>query len=246
MSAVPEVVDRTTWLHERNALLVREKAHTRQGDAIAAARRRLPMIEVDASARLVGEHGPVSFLDVFEGRDQLIVYKHMWWPGAGIEGQCEGCTASLYDVHDTSYLRHRGVSFAVFTDAPWDEIAPYKEFMGYPYAWYSTTGVQDEAVRGSLVDEPGNYSCYLRVDGGAYLTNEAVGRGVETAMVQAHLLDLTVYGRQEHWEDSPAGWPQQPTGSWWERDGRPVPQWSRPGAAPADPHRGQAARHCCG
>ncbi|GAB3755187.1 DUF899 family protein [Microlunatus parietis] len=245
MPAVPEVVDRDAWVQQRNALLGREKAHTREGDAIAAARRRLPMIKVDAQAKLLGEHGPVPFLDIFQGRDQLIVYKHMWWPGAGIEGQCEGCTASLFDVHDTSYLHHRGVSFAVFADAPWDEIAPFKEFMGYPYDWYSATGVEDEAVASSLDAERGNYSCYLRVGDDVYLTYEVTGRGVETAMVQAHLLDLTVYGRQEEWEDSPAGWPQHPTASWWQRDGRPVPQWSRPGAAPADPSLGQAARKHC-
>jgi predicted dithiol-disulfide oxidoreductase (DUF899 family) len=245
-TARPEIVDRRTWLRERNALLVREKAHTREGDAISAARRRLPMIEVDPTATVVGEQGPVAFADVFEGRDQLIVYKHMWYSGAGIEGQCEGCTASVFDVHDTSYLAHRGVSFAVFADAPWSEIAPYREFMGYPYPWYSSTGATDEAVTGSLVDEPGNYSCYLRVGDQIYLTNEAVGRGVEAAMVQAHLLDLTVYGRQEQWEDSPEGWPQQPTGTWWRRDGRPVPQWSRPGAAPLDAEHERHARHCCG
>jgi predicted dithiol-disulfide oxidoreductase (DUF899 family) len=244
MSATPTIVDRRTWLRERETLLVREKANTREGDAIAAARRRLPMIEVDAGATLVGENGPVQFLDVFEDRRQLIVYKHMWHAGQGIEGQCEGCTGSLFDVHDVSYLHHRDVSFAVFADGPWNELAPYREFMGYPYAWYSMTGVADPAVAGGLLDDPGNYACYLRVGERAFLTNETIMRGVETAMLQAHLLDLTVYGRQEVWEDSPDGWPQFPTGSWWEKDGRPVPQWSRPGAAPLE-SRVTAAEHCC-
>ncbi|MBO0812823.1 MAG: DUF899 domain-containing protein [Microlunatus sp.] len=244
MNPTPTVVDRATWIEARKALLVREKAHTHEGDAIAAARRRLPMVEVDGSATLVGEHGPVSFSDVFDGRDQLIVYKHMWHSGAGIGGQCEGCTGSLFDVHDLSYLHHRGVSFAVFADAPYAEIAPYREFMGYPYPWYSMTGVEDPGVAGGLIDEPGLYHCYLRVGDRVYLTNETIGRGVEAAMVQVRLLDLTVYGRQEAWEDSPEGWPQFPTGSWWEADGRPVPQWSRPGVE-ALTTTSADRRHCC-
>ena len=45
--SAPAVVDRGTFQAELDALRVREKAHTREGDAIAAARRRLPMVEVD-------------------------------------------------------------------------------------------------------------------------------------------------------------------------------------------------------
>jgi len=243
--ATPPIVDSAAWEQQRRELLAREKAHTREGDAIAAARRRLPMTEVDASATLVGADGPVRFLDVFQDRDQLIVYKHMWYPGDGIEGQCEGCTASMFDAHDASYLHHRGVTFAVFAEGPWDELAPFREFMGYRMPWYSMTGVADRGVGTGLLDEPGYYACYLRVGDRTYLTNEAIGRGVEAAMVQAHLLDLTVYGRQEVWEDSPAGWPQQPTGSWWKRNGRPVPQWSRPGAKPVHDTDGHEGRHCC-
>jgi predicted dithiol-disulfide oxidoreductase (DUF899 family) len=244
-TAMPPIVNRETWSRERRALLVREKAHTREGDALAAARRRLPMTEVDASATLVGQNGPVSLLDVFDGRGQLIAYKHMWHPGAGIEGQCEGCTASIFDVHDVSYLNHRDVSFAVFCEGPWEEIAPFREFMGYTLPWYSMLGVEDRGVGAGLIDEPGNIACYLRNGDRVFLTNETIARGVETIMLQAHLLDLTVYGRQEDWEDSPEGWPQNPTGTWWKKDGRPVPQWTRPGATPSDESPGAPGRHCC-
>jgi predicted dithiol-disulfide oxidoreductase (DUF899 family) len=78
---VPEVVDRTTWLAHVDELRVREKAHTREGDAIAAARRRLPMVAVDATLTVTGPDGPVTLLDVFEGRRQLYVYFHMWHDG---------------------------------------------------------------------------------------------------------------------------------------------------------------------
>ena len=89
---LPAVVDRATWQAQIDSLLVREKAHTREGDAIAAARRRLPMVEVDPAISLTGEHGPVPLLEVFEGRRQLIAYFLMWHDGQPAEGQCEGCT----------------------------------------------------------------------------------------------------------------------------------------------------------
>ena len=89
---LPPVADRDTWQAQLAELLVREKAHTREGDAIAAARRRLPMVEVESSVPLIGAQGPVRLLDVFEGRRQLIVYFHMWHTGQPAEAQCEGCT----------------------------------------------------------------------------------------------------------------------------------------------------------
>lgn len=241
-TATPPIVDRETFLSQRRGLLARERAHTREGDAIAAARRRLPMTEVDASATLIGERGAVSFLEVFDGRDQLIACKHMWHTGAGIEGQCEGCTASFFDVHDASYLNHRGVSFAVFCEGPWEELAPFREFMGYTLPWYSIASVEDRAVGAGLLDDPGNIACYLRVGDRVFLTSETIGRGVETIMLQARLLDLTVYGRQEEWEDSPEGWPQEPTYTWWKRNGRPVPQWTRLGAVLTDASAGLGDR----
>ncbi|PZW03677.1 Predicted dithiol-disulfide oxidoreductase, DUF899 family [Micromonospora phaseoli] len=231
----PPVVDRDTWLRERNDLLVREKAHTREGDAIAAARRRLPMTEIDP-VKLVGEHGPISLLDIFDGRDQLVVYKHMWHLGKPFEEQCEGCTLSIWNFHEASYLAARGIRFAVFSEGPYEEIAPFREFMGYLHPWYSTHGIDDPAVAGG-----GVIACYLRRDDRVFLTYETTGRGVEAIMGSLKLLDMTAYGRQEVWEDSPDGWPQDPTYSWWRRDGRPVAQWSRPGATPVRPPDQQ---HC--
>jgi len=89
---MPAVVGRADLEAERAGLLAREKAHTREGDAIAAARRRLPMTEVDASLTLTGPRGPLTLLDAFEGRRQLIAYYFMWWDGHPAAEQCEGCT----------------------------------------------------------------------------------------------------------------------------------------------------------
>jgi predicted dithiol-disulfide oxidoreductase (DUF899 family) len=100
----PPVVDLATWQAARDELLVREKAHTREGDAIAAARRRLPMVEFDPTVEVTGPDGPVPFLDLFQGRDELVVYKHMWWDGAPHQGQCEGCTTTAWVLRDAVYL----------------------------------------------------------------------------------------------------------------------------------------------
>src|SRR3954453_18723460 len=135
--STPPVVDMATWQAERDALLVREKAHTRGGDAIAAARRRLPMVEVDGTTKVVGADGPVAFVDLFQGRDELVVYQHMWWDGAPHQGQCEGCTLSAWALRDAVYLNARGVSFAILTMGVWDEVAPFVEFRGYTHPWYS-------------------------------------------------------------------------------------------------------------
>ena len=77
----PEVVDRATFQADLDALRAREKAHTREGDAIAAARRRLPMVELDPAIALTGPDGPVTLLEAFEGRRQLIAYYFMWHAG---------------------------------------------------------------------------------------------------------------------------------------------------------------------
>ena len=109
---LPAAVDRATFEAELDKLRVREKAHTREGDAIAAARRRLPMVEVDASLELIGPHGPLTLLEAFEGRRQLIAYYFMWHPGRPAAEQCEGCTWVTTQVAELSYLHSRDITYA--------------------------------------------------------------------------------------------------------------------------------------
>src|SRR5258708_12502335 len=101
---LPAAVDRATFQAELDALRAREKAHTREGDAIAAARRRLPMVEVDASLALTGPRGPLTLLEAFDGRRQLIAYYYMCDPGAPAPDQCEGSTFYPTQPADLSYL----------------------------------------------------------------------------------------------------------------------------------------------
>src|SRR3712207_7458079 len=85
------------------------------------------MVEIDGMVEVVGPDGPVPFLDLFQGRDELVIYHSMWYDGAPHQGQCEGCTFNLWHMRDAVYLNARGVSFAVLTSGRWDEVAPYVE-----------------------------------------------------------------------------------------------------------------------
>src|SRR5690606_18571976 len=140
-TARPAGVDLDAWQAARDELLVREKAHTRAGDALAAERRRLPMVEVDGTTEVVGADGPVPFVDLFQGRDELLVYQHMWHDGEPHGRQCPGCTLNAWHVQQSApYLAVRGVSLAILTEGPWDEVDPYVDFMGYTEPWYSVRG----------------------------------------------------------------------------------------------------------
>jgi predicted dithiol-disulfide oxidoreductase (DUF899 family) len=127
---VPVIAERAAFQAELDTLRVREKEHTHEGDAIAAARRRLPMVEVDSTIGLVGPDGPVSLLEVFEGRRQLIAYYYMWYPGQPAEAQCEGCAFYTTQISELSYLHSRDVTYATLCQGPYDESVRYRNSMG--------------------------------------------------------------------------------------------------------------------
>jgi predicted dithiol-disulfide oxidoreductase (DUF899 family) len=206
-TARPAVADRAAFQTELDRLRVREKAHTREGDAIAAARRRLPMVEVDPQTPLTGADGLVPLIDIFDGRSQLIAYFHMWHTGRPAAEQCEGCTFNTSHITELAYLHSRDVSYAVLSEGPYEEASRYREFMGYPVPWYS---VPPDSVDRLIADRYfGILACYLRDGGQVYETYWTSGRGNEAMAPSYGLLDRTVYGRQELWEDSPEGWPQR-------------------------------------
>ena len=230
---LPKIVDRATWQAELDQLLVREKAHTREGDALAAARRRLPMVEVDASIQVVGAAGPVPLVDVFEGRKQLLVYFHMWHHGKPAPEQCEGCTFFTGHALELSYLHSRDVTYATFCQGSYPESSKYRDFMGWTMPWYSARDAE-EALLGNLGF--GGYACYLRDGDRVFQNYWSTGRGTEAGATSYHLLDLTPYGRRETWEDSPAGWPKDmdTVGGQFRLNGRPTAQWSRIEAGRSD------------
>jgi predicted dithiol-disulfide oxidoreductase (DUF899 family) len=224
----PKVVDRSTFQAELDALRVREKAHTKESDAIAAARRRLPMVEVDGATPLIGERGAVTLLDAFEGRRMLIAYYFMWHSGHPAPEQCEGCTLYTSQVRELSFIHSRNVTYATFCQGPYEESARYRDFMGFQMPWYSAPQDSlDTLLVGRRVGMM-HIVCYLRQGSNVFETYWTTRRGVEVMGNSYALLDLTVYGRQEAGEDSPAGWPQRPNGKHNYRvDGRPITQWPR-------------------
>ena len=245
MAAMPPVVDRETWEAQIAALRVREKAHTREGDAIAAARRRLPAVEVDPTTPLVGGTGTVSLLEAFEGRTQLFASYHMWHTGRPAADQCVGCTFNSGQALELSYLHSRGVTYAVFCQGPYDESNRYREFMDWDMPWYS---VPEESQERLLAGRHfGMKICYLRDGDRVFETYWTTGRGCEPMSGSYGMLDMTAYGRQEWWEDSPEGWPKPfgPSGAQFRvmadgsapqssKAGRPIPQWSRLAAGRSD------------
>ncbi|MER5388837.1 DUF899 family protein [Saccharopolyspora sp. NPDC002686] len=255
--AKPPVVDRATFQAQLDELRAREKAHTREGDAIAAARRRLPMVEVDGSLELIGPDGPLTLLDAFEGRRQLIAYYFMWNPGRPAAEQCEGCTFYTSQVAELSALHSRDITYAVFCQGrnvsasgaepqvSYDESIRYRDFMGWRMPWYSAQPSLDALLVGRQVGLF-HLVCYLRDGDRVFETYWTTRRGVEAMDYSYALMDLTVHGRQEPWENSPPGWPPPcsntrtdggppdwPPAAQWP-GGRPIAQWPRLEAGHSD------------
>lgn len=231
----PTVADRATFERQIDALRECEKEHIRAGDAIAAARRRLPMVEVDGSLPLQGPDGMTTLLDAFEGRRQLLAYYFMWNTGRPAPEQCEGCTWVTTQVEELSYLHSRDITYAVFAQGPYDESKRYHDFMDWHMPWYSALPSLDSLLVGRRVGMM-HIVAYLRDGDRVFETYWTTLRGVEAMDYSLALMDLTVYGRREPWEDSPPDWPQewQVDGSNTRVDGRPAPQWSRLAAGRSD------------
>ncbi len=225
-AALPKIVDRKDFDAQLNRLRIREKEHTHRGDAIAAERRRLPMVEVEPTTQLTGANGSVTLLDAFENRKLLIAYYFMWHQGHPAKDQCQGCTWVTSHIHELSYFHARDATFAVFCQGPYEESARYRDFMGWQMPWYSALGSLDVLLVGRRIGRM-HLVCYLRDGTDVFETYWTTSRGVEVMDNSYHLLDLTVYGRQEKHEDSPSGWPQPYAVGELTLDGRPVSQWSR-------------------
>lgn len=209
---LPRIVGQTAWQRELDALRVREKAATRELDAIAAQRRRLPMVLMPDYV-LDGDNGPVRLVDVFAGETQLIVYHHMWFPGA--EWQCPGCTGFTAQFTRLAFLGNYDARFVIVTPGPIDQATAYQRRVGNQMTWYSTAN----SSFGADVDAPpgGGFAVnvFLRNEDQVYRTWHTNGRGTEQLGYLFGLIDILPYGRQEEWQDSPAGWPRYPTYSRW-------------------------------
>jgi predicted dithiol-disulfide oxidoreductase (DUF899 family) len=202
--AMPRVVPAEEWEQERSELLKAEKAATRELDALAARRRRLPMVKFDNYV-FEGPTGPRTLLDLFDGRDQLAVYQFM---DIGPDAFCPGCTHFTKNVADLEGLAECGVSWATVSNMPIAQIEAYKARMGWTMPFVSsrnTTFSRDTGAEYFMLN------ALLRVGDDIYRTYNTTARGVDRVLFVNNILDLMPYGRQEDWEDSPEGWPQHPT-----------------------------------
>jgi predicted dithiol-disulfide oxidoreductase (DUF899 family) len=206
----PAVVSAQQWQAARNNLLAAEKELTHALDALAAERRRMPMVRIDKDYTFQGPSGPASLPDLFDGRRQLIVYCFMWH---GADEFCSGCSMFTDNIGHLAHLHARDTSMALVSRGPLAEITAFKQRMGWTIPWFSSLGndFNDDVGAGDGFA----LNVFLRDGTEIYRTYFTTARGVERLGSTWTLLDLTPYGRQETWEDSPAGWPQTQPYQWW-------------------------------
>ncbi len=207
---LPPIVNEEEWQRSREALLAKEKEATRAGDALAAERRRQPMTEFSADYSFEGPDGVVKLTDLFEGRPQLIVY-HFWFPPDG--EPCGGCSMFTDQIGHLAHLNARDVSFALVSRASQAQIEQFKRRMGWEIPWYTVIGEDFQKALGTT--EYFALNVFMRDGDRVFLTYTTTGRGVEALGSVWTFLDLTPLGRQEEWEDTPAGRPQTPPYRWW-------------------------------
>jgi predicted dithiol-disulfide oxidoreductase (DUF899 family) len=137
---LPAVVSPAEWLAARKELLAKEKAFTRQRDALNAERRRLPMVRVDKEYVFEGPEGKASLLDLFEGCRQLIVGHFMFDPSW--DDGCPSCSAGAAEIAEglLEHLHTRDTTLAYVSRAPLTKIERYKARKGWTFPWYSSYG----------------------------------------------------------------------------------------------------------
>ncbi len=233
----PSVVSADEWLAAREQLLIKEKAHLRAHDALAAERRRMPWCKVEKDYVFEGPTGQVKLADLFAGRRQLIVYRAFF--ESGVHGwpdhACIGCSLGADQVSNLAHLNARDTTLVYASRAPQNAIAQLKARMGWQHIrWYTITDQFDVDFG---VNEWHGHNAFIRDGGAIYRTYFINARGDETLGTLWSYLDMTALGRQEEWEDSPKGYPQGPRYKWWNwhdsyQPGAPVdPEWDRVSAA---------------
>lgn len=233
LPAHPPVATREEWLRARMDLLAEEKELTKHYDRVNAMRRRLPMVKVEKDYVFRGAEGETGFAELFDGQIQLIVYHFMFDPSWD-EG-CQNCTTYVKELGDLSFLTQRNTRFVLVSRAPYEKLDAYRRKMGWDIPWYSSSGTAFNYDFGVTLDPargPIHYnfapakdwmenltkstelhgeSVFFRMGEEVYHTYSTYARGTESLTDPYRLLDLTPYGRQEDFEDSPPGWPQHAT-----------------------------------
>jgi predicted dithiol-disulfide oxidoreductase (DUF899 family) len=209
--AHPPIATRDEWLAARKTLLAHEKEVTKHYDRVSAERRRLPMVKLEKTYTFDGPEGKRTLFDLFDGHHQLIVYHFMFDPAW--EKGCDGCTGLVNEMGDLSMLPARDTQFVLISRAPLAKLQAYKASKGWDQLWYSSFGSDFNYDFQVTTDtgETHGLSVFFRIDDDVFHTYSTYNRGTESLTDAYSLLDMTPYGRQEDWEDSPSGWPQRPT-----------------------------------
>ena len=211
----PPVVSAEEWRAAREAMLIKEKAHTRARDTLAAERRRMPWMTVEKDYVFEGPDGKMSLRDLFAGRRQLILYRAFFEPGVfgWPDHACRGCSLGADQVSNLIHLNQRDTTLAYASRAPQPDIARLKTRMGWErIPWYTITDSFDADFG---VDEWHGHNVFIRDGNRIYRTYFVDNRGDEAFGTVWSYLDLTPLGRQELWEDSPESYPQSPAYKWW-------------------------------
>lgn len=226
----PPVVTPEAWEQARQQLLVKEKAHTRARDALAAERRRMPWVEVTKDYVFETSTGKASLHDLFDGRRQLILYRAFFEPGVygWPEHACRGCSMVADQVAHVSHLNARDTTLVFASRAPQADIQRVKARMGWDRIPWVTIADSFDADFG--VDEWHGHNVFLRDGNRIFRTYFIADRADEQMGGTWNYLDITPLGRQEVWEDSPEGYPQTPTYKWWN--------WNDSYVAEAEPDKG--------
>jgi len=210
----PPIVSPREWEAQRQRLLVKEKKLTRDHDALAAERRRMPWMPVDAPYAFDGPDGVVTLRDLFAGRRQLIVYRAFFEPGVHgwPEHACPGCSMLADHVANLAHLNARDTTLVFVSRAPQADIDRVKARMGWDIPWYTITDGFDVDFG---VDEWHGTNAFIKEGDRLFRTYFINNRGDEALGTTWSYLDMTALGRQEDWEDSPDGYPQTPPYQWW-------------------------------
>jgi predicted dithiol-disulfide oxidoreductase (DUF899 family) len=209
--ALPPVVPPEEWAAAAAELRAAEKEHMRAGDELAARRRRMPMVEF-GSYTFQGAGGSATLLDLFEGRRQLVAYQFMAGPP-----WCEGCCMFTDQIGELAHMHARDTTMANVSLSRYEDLAALRERMGWQVPFYSSIGQPTDAdfAADCGTAEGFGLSVFLRDGDRVFRTYFTSNRGVEAIGTVWSILDRTPLGRQETWEDTPAGRPQTAPYQWW-------------------------------
>jgi predicted dithiol-disulfide oxidoreductase (DUF899 family) len=220
-----QIVSRDEWLAARKALLAKEKAFTKERDALSQERRRLPWVKVDKTYVFEGPVGKETLADLFAGRNQLLVYHFMFGPDWK-EG-CPSCSFWADNYNSTEvHLSHRDVSLVAISRAPLAKLDNYRKRMGWSFKWMSSFGndfnrdyhvsftpeeqktavYNYKAVGFGSSEAPGVSVFSKGADDQIFHTYSCYARGLDMLNGAYHLLDLVPKGRDEQGLSYPMAW----------------------------------------